>query len=512
VKTAPNILLITSDQQHYSTMGAVNDLIHTPALERLCREGARFDRAYCPNPTCTPTRASIITGLMPSQHGAWSLGTKLMEDVPTLGGYLSGLGYETSLVGKAHFQPTLSTDRYKSLESEGVIRDLAFWKDFHGPWYGFDHIEILRNHGAAWNCGQHYALWMEERGLSNWRDYFPDQRGDKTAARRKGYYDQPRRRWALPAEFHYNEFISQRVIERLEHAGRSGKPFFCWASFPDPHPPYMVPEPWCDRYDPQQMPVGQLVPGEHENNPAPFGLTQQDNANEAMGELFRGDGLVHGAHAHLLPRDEVQRNIACYYGMVSFMDEHIGRILEAMDRLGQARDTLVVFTTDHGHFLGQHGLYAKAIHHYEDLLRVPMVVRWPGRVSAATVNDDLQNLVDLAPSFLSAAGGEIPFHMTGKDATGNWCGGPAAREYSITENHHGYRKAFLHTYVDKRYKITVYRAWDDGELFDLEQDPDELHNLWNDPASENLKRDLLLKFHQARMDSEQMRMPRIAGA
>ena len=136
-------------------MGSVNDLIHTPALDRLCREGTRFDRAYCPNPTCTPTRASILTGLMPSQHGAWSLGTKLMEDVPTVGGYLSRQGYETSLVGKAHFQPTLSTDQYESIESEGVIRDLAFWNDFHGPWYGFDHIEILRNHGAAWNCGQH---------------------------------------------------------------------------------------------------------------------------------------------------------------------------------------------------------------------------------------------------------------------------------------------------------------------------------------------------------------------
>ena len=353
---------------------------------------------------------------------------------------------------------------------------------------------------------------MEQQGLANWRDFFPDLRGDKTAPQRKGYYDEPPRRWTLPAEFHYNEFISQRVIERLEHARGSGKPFFCWASFPDPHPPYMVPEPWASRYDPQQMPVPQLVPGEHENNPPHFGLTQHKDANEAMRNLFQGDGLVHGAHAHSLPREEVQRNIACYYGMVSFMDDHIGRILEALDRLGQTSNTLVVFTTDHGHFFGQHGLYAKAIHHYEDLLRVPMIVRWPGKAPAAAVSEDLQNLVDLAPSFLAAARAEIPFHMTGKDATANWCGGPPARAYSITENHHGYRTAFLHTYVDKRYKITVYRAWDDGELFDLQEDPQELRNLWNDPASQLLKRDLLLKFHQARMDSEQMRMPRIAGA
>ncbi|GAG04419.1 unnamed protein product, partial [marine sediment metagenome] len=104
----PNILLITSDQQHFSTMGSVNERIRTPALDRLCAEGVRFDRAYCPNPTCTPTRASMVTGMYPSQHGAWSLGTKLMEDVPTVGDMLQRGGYTTTLVGKAHFQPTRS--------------------------------------------------------------------------------------------------------------------------------------------------------------------------------------------------------------------------------------------------------------------------------------------------------------------------------------------------------------------------------------------------------------------
>ena len=104
----PNILLITSDQQHHSTIGAVNDAIRTPALDRLCDQGVRFDRAYCPNPTCTPTRASILTGMYPSQHGAWTLGTKLPEDVPTVSGILSEAGYATSLIGKAHFQPLAS--------------------------------------------------------------------------------------------------------------------------------------------------------------------------------------------------------------------------------------------------------------------------------------------------------------------------------------------------------------------------------------------------------------------
>ena len=113
-----NILLITSDQQHYNTIGINNPEIETPNLDRLARQGMLFSRAYCPNPTCTPTRASLITGLYPSQHGAWTLGTKLPECVPTIGDYLNKEGYETALIGKAHFQPINSTEGYPSLESE----------------------------------------------------------------------------------------------------------------------------------------------------------------------------------------------------------------------------------------------------------------------------------------------------------------------------------------------------------------------------------------------------------
>ena len=161
-----NILLITSDQQHYNTIGINNPEIETPNLDRLASQGMLFSRAYCPNPTCTPTRASLITGLYPSQHGAWTLGTKLPECVPTIGDYLNKEGYETALIGKAHFQPINSTEEYPSLESEPLLQDLDFWKDFHGPFYGFNHIELARNHTNEFLVGQHYALWMEEKGCN----------------------------------------------------------------------------------------------------------------------------------------------------------------------------------------------------------------------------------------------------------------------------------------------------------------------------------------------------------
>src|SRR5210317_444111 len=142
----PNILLITSDQHHYSLMGYNNPELKTPNLDRLAAEGLIFERAYCPNPTCTPTRASIITGTYPSQHGAWSLGTKLPEDTHVVGDDFSAAGYRTALVGKAHFQQIGSTEEFPSIESPEIMQDIHYWRSFKGSFYGFEEVELLRNH------------------------------------------------------------------------------------------------------------------------------------------------------------------------------------------------------------------------------------------------------------------------------------------------------------------------------------------------------------------------------
>ena len=112
MSASPNILWITSDQQHWFTLGCLNPEIRTPHLDRLAARGMLFERAYCPNPTCTPTRASLITGRFPSQHGAWSLGTKLDESIPTVGGLFQQAGYDATLIGKAHFQQLVATEQH----------------------------------------------------------------------------------------------------------------------------------------------------------------------------------------------------------------------------------------------------------------------------------------------------------------------------------------------------------------------------------------------------------------
>lgn len=502
----PNILLITSDQQHFGALGATNPRIRTPSLDRLCREGTRFDRAYCPNPTCTPSRASILTGMYPSQHGAWSLGTKLFEDVPKVSSMLAVAGYDTSLVGKAHFQPLHSLPGMESIECQPTLRDLDFWRGFHGPWYGFQHVETARMHGCEHHVGGHYALWMEERGLKDWDRYFDHFPPDQEEMVR----NRANRCWALPEEFHYTRWTGERTVAQLERAAHEKHPFFCWSSFHDPHPPYMVPSPWAGMYRPEDMVPGRLMPGEHDRNPLHFRMTQEQNPD--FNALWQEEYGLHGAHSHLHDESELRKDLACYYGMISFMDREIGRILESLDRLGLASNTLVVFSSDHGHFLGQHGLVAKAIHHYEDLLRVPFLVRWPGHVPAGSTSAALQNLVDLAPTFLALAGLPVPGAMTGVDQAATWAGGPPARDHSITENHHGTRCCHMRSYVTARHKLTVYRDGGDGELFDLEDDPAEVRNLWHDPASRELRARLLHEFMQATLRTEPMRMPRIRHA
>lgn len=486
-----NVLLITSDQQHWNTLGQFNPEINTPALDKLAEQGTTFARAYCPNPTCTPTRSTLITGKYPSQHGAYSLGTKLPEFEPTVGDIFKEAGYRTALVGKAHFQPLRGTEEYPSLESYPLLQDLDFWRNFDEPFYGFDHIEIARNHTDESHVGQHYVLWMEEKGLDNWRDYFRPPTGNNPNQKRK---------WLIPEEYHYNAWIADRTNALISEYNDNDEPFFMWASFFDPHPDYLVPEPWDTMYDPQQVTVPAVVPGEHDANPPHLQMTQQTDPDFSIYEEPNGSS-AHGFHSHLHDHDELARDIACYYGMVSCMDKYIGQIIDHLDHLGLAENTLVVFTSDHGHYFGQHGLIAKGAFHYEDGIRVPMIARLPGQVAAGAQRASLQSLVDYAPTFLDFCGLDIPEDMTGISQRGLWLGDDSqAREHVIVENRHQPTTIHMKTYIDDRYKVTLYfnRAY--GEIFDLQDDPHEISNLWSD---EHLRAELLERFLRAEILKEE---------
>lgn len=505
----PNILLITTDQQHWNTIGAFNSEIETPNLDRLVKEGTTFTKAYCPNPTCTPSRASMITGMYPSQHGAWTLGTKLQEDRHVVGEDFQEAGYRTSLIGKAHFQPLRSTKDYPSIEAYPTLQDLEYWREFNGPFYGFDHVELARNHTNEAHVGQHYALWMEEKGLTNWRDYFLPPTGNMDP--NETY------KWKLPEKYHYNNWIAERSNAILEEYKNNDENFFLWSSFFDPHPEYLVPEPWDTMYDSKDLTIPTLTPGEHEKNPPHFGKTQEDSPD--FSDLYESGYGIHGYRSHhyyeygskfKLTDDHRKKIVSTYYGMISMLDKYVGKILDKLDELGLTENTIVVFTTDHGHLFGQHGLQAKGGFHYEDLIKLPFIVRYPGHVLKGRVSSAMQSLVDLAPTFLSFCNIPIPITMTGVDQKQVWLDEKEqARDHITCEFRHEATTIHQKTYVNERYKLTVYYNQNYGELFDLQTDPYEVNNLWDNPEYAQLKSDLFLQYIWAELGKEPIYMPRI---
>lgn len=495
-----NILLITSDQHHFSLMGYNNPELKTPNLDRLAKQGMIFDRAYCPNPTCTPTRASIITGTYPSQNGAWALGTKLPEDCHVVGEDFKTANYRTCLIGKAHFQPIAQTEKYSSLESKELVADLDFWRTYKGPFYGFEDFELNRHHGNG-GAGQHYAIWLEEQGLDNWQDYFkPD------SEHTDGFV------WKIPEKYHYNSWITERSNAKLEEYKENGDNFFLWVSHPDPHGPNVAPERWAKMYDPESLVPPKITEGEHDMNPPHFKLTQQIKPDRSI-YVEEGGHDCHGVHSHLHKQKNLAEKVATLYGRVSMLDHYIGKTLDKLDQLGLTEDTLVVFTADHGDFFGQHGLCGKGAFHYEDMIKVPFIARLPGDIEAGTRTNAMLSLVDLAPTFLDFADIEIPRCMTGRSQKQVFEGhAKEARDHVIVENHHQPTTLHLKTFVNDRYKLTVYYNQQYGELFDLAADPEEVNNLWDDPDSQKLKQELMLKYIHAELGKEAMWMPRISTA
>lgn len=503
--TRQNVLLITSDQHHYMCMGYNDPTIKTPNLDRLARKGIIFDRAYCNNPTSTPTRASIITGKYASQHGAWALGTKLSEKELTVGECFQKAGYRTALIGKAHFQPLEGTEEFPSCEAYPILQDLDFWKKFNGPFYGFEHVELTRNHTDEAHVGQHYAIWLESKGAKNWRDWFCKPTGNSS---RQEY------RWNIPEEYHYDNWITERVNAQLEAYKKKNENFFLWASFFDPHPSYLVPEPWASMYKPEDMKVPQFASGEFDDKPRHFKLTQTQNPDFSyLKEDENKPHLVHGACCHLQSDKVKAQNMAIYYGMISMLDHYIGKILDKLEELDLVKNTTIVFTSDHGHFFGQHGLTQKAIHHYEDLLKVPCIVATPDCIKRGTRSDAIMSTVDLAPTFLSLAGIVPPMCMSGIDQSAVWRGEKESlRSCAIVENHFQPTKFYAKSYIEDQYKITIYMNQSYGELFDLKNDPHEYVNLWDDAALSEIKMNLLLKMLHAEQAKEPLYMPRICIA
>ena len=506
----PNFLCLVTDQMRADHLGcAGHPVIATPHLDRLAASGVRFSRAYVNNPLCMPGRATLFTGLTPRGHGVRSNGIRLDERLPTATAALAEAGYRTHSVGKIHLLP-YGTPRGvdpATLDPGQWPESAALWQRgaleaLPTPYYGLQSVEVTIGHGP--HTDGDYRRWLREQDPQAERLWLPEAGRPTPQGAEAAWH------CALPAELHYNHWVADRALAFLEQQP-ADQPFFLWCSFPDPHHPYCPPAPWASRYHPSQVPLPTRRPGELDDLPPFYRL------------LYEQGFLVSGRRAPTRMEDEQLREIlALTYGMISHVDEQIGRVLAALERRGLGERTVVCFLSDHGDMMGDHWMMNKGPFHFDGLLRVPFLWSWPGHFPPGRETAGLASLLDFAPTLLDLAGVPIPEGLVAPEPETDrqlapWPGvslAPVLRgerssvqDSVVVENDEDYLGLRLRTLVTDRYQVTAYPGQDYGELFDREQDPGQLHNRWADPACRELRSELLVRLLERLVETDN-RLPR----
>ncbi|TFY98674.1 sulfatase [Ramlibacter rhizophilus] len=507
----PNILLITSDQHRGDAFGFEGKPVHTPHLDQLAREGTRFSACITPNVVCQPSRASMLTGLLPLTHGVHDNGIDLDEDTAGRGfaARLGRAGWRTAFIGKAHFS-TYHTHQ-PTTRCENVQGSAGYLDDWRGPYMGFEQVELMLIGHNYWlperrPRGMHYERWYHQDGLGDLKDALYREHGGPNGGAAQTHQS------CLPVAWHNSTWVGDRTIELLrEHARDPARPFCAWVSFPDPHHPFDAPLPWSRLHDPAAVPLPRHRERDFHRRPW-WHRAAVESEPATPGEM----GRVRREYSRMDPQgDEALRHlIANYYGMISLIDHNVGRILSVLDELQLARDTLVVFTSDHGEWLGDHGLMLKGPMFYEGLLRVGLVVRGPG-VGAGRVVADPVSTLDLAATFTDYAGlPPVDWHShslrpllegragSARDfARSEWKLGPARCGVALD----------LRAVRTARAKLTLERGTRTGELYLLGEDPEEMHNRWDDAACRGVREELVDMIH-ARPRDELAVLPQPIGA
>ncbi len=418
----PNVLILFSDQFRGDALGLVNPKIRTPSLDRLAAEGAFFSHAYTPVPVCVAARHCLMTGLRSKYHGYYSNESRPMDpSVPTLPRILSDAGYVAQAAGKMHFQPPRRH-------------------------HGFDRM-LLMEETPATREEDDYLLYLRSVGWGHIRH---------AHGVRHLLYHQPQRS-ILPEEHHGTKWVADRSIEFVR--AQKGRPWFLWSGWIAPHPPFNAVDRWAEAYTDDGVPPPRIVP------------------NETLSR--RAQELRFLADVDLEDTERLLRSRALYYAQVSFIDEQVGRVLACLEETAQAEDTLVIFTSDHGEMLGDHGTWQKLLP-YEECCRIPLIVRFPGRVERGRTEDSFTDLLDIMPTVLDATGGEYPggYELTGRSLLGEF--EPRARQF--IEGANGARR--FSAVVEDGRKLAHWAADGYEELFALRADPGEHENLMLSALSE----------------------------
>jgi arylsulfatase A-like enzyme len=458
----PNIVVIMSDQMKATASHLYgNPFCETPSLGQLAEEGVLYEHAFTPHPLCVPARVALWTSQYPHTSGARRNETWMPEDAVHVFKLWKDAGYHTALIGKNH-----------CFETPEDVASFDVW------------CEV--SHGGV-------AATAQTRGMAWWRPL--EAISDAHRLRRTMPQQSPRFGYATsdaPLEDQITGLLAGQAVRYLEARADAGgdQPFALWLSFPDPHEPWVAPKHYAEMFPPEVIQLPPWREGE-------FAGAEVPERNRVLYEIL---GMEEDAPA------DVYGVMACYYGMVRFLDDAVGQVMGALERLGLRENTIVVFCADHGDFMGEHRMACKGGVFYDCLTRVPLIVSWPGHLPAGVRDGSFVNLVDIVPALLQLQGQAVPPSMHGqglptvtdtppRDAAFSeyGAGGLPFTMSDLAQLPKPYGRRALITSLrwreaEGRRKMVRTREWkyvhdpmaDADELYDLVNDPWELVNVARD--------------------------------
>lgn len=475
-----NVLILFSDQHNKKTMGYENhpDVI-TPNLDKLASEGLVFDRAYAPVGVCEPSRSSLMTGLYPRTLGLLSNGghNSVMEDAVSMASIFKSNGYSTYAFGKRHLKSSID----------------AGW-------------DVQKSHLCSETPGNGYVEWVEEMGYGN--EFAKDWAAEFGRGSSCSHYSENKiptadlgtRISSLPENMTMEAFTTMLTKKMIEEQANSDTPFFCWATFYRPHQPYTPLQKYMDMYDVSEWGEG-TIKGEGIKKPESFYELTEKLPPLLQSQRNGGNKVWNMDKA--FEDEQLWRNfIGAYYALVTEIDHCVGDIIKSLEEAGIENETIVIYTSDHGDFVGNHGMVEKAAagHNiYEDILNIPLIIKIPGKTAEGKRISELVTLTDVMPTLIEVLDLEIPemkYQIQGESMADLLLNGKSMnREYVVSES---WSQASV---ITKNHKLgimidpTVVKPdWDYRDFgdmfFDMENDPLEINNGINEDKYQSVINEL----------------------
>ena len=465
----PNILLFCTDQQRFDTIGALgNPHIRTPNLDRLVANGIAFENAYCQTPICTPSRASFLTGCYASSLHVNRNGNQFFPEqfqTRLVSRILKDAGYDCGMVGKFHLSSS-----YKRVEPR-LDDGYRLFEWSHAP-------------RADWPVEQHsYISWLRDKGVE-----FKTEYGKRRLGGRPPEFDA-----GIAADYHEVSWCADYATRWIR--GGLNKPWFITVNTYAPHPPFQPPPEFLERMKPDEMPL-------------PLWRSSDAATQARLASVdFQSKPADPSTYASRMLK-------AAYYAQVEFVDDAFGRVVKTLEDTGQLENTLIIFMSDHGEAMGDHGLVHKGCRFYEGLAHIPLIISWPARLRGGIRRKALVELTDVVPTILDALGLPRPAYLHGQSLY------PLLADAERADRHREFARSEYHDALDlpahshanmlrnDRYKLVHYHGLSWGELYDLQDDPHEFTNLWDDPRHLALRAELSTKLFDAVMLTTDPGQPR----